>query len=256
MKGISIVAFAASAILAVAFFVSKVYHPTEDLLPIKWFGDWLLPLAYIFGALGIVAGACSRNIPEGIWAVISGVAGAFAAVFIVLQFVYEHQRSVDRATLELFSNLEGRRPPNSRFCRCALYHLFNDADRTSLDQLLERKDVQLSSLAMPFVNSCLSDIKSEERELLIKETRLSPQGASFFADRVARVLNLDDDIAFAVRYDLVRPEILSVDAQKSMEVAKAVATLYKEKLGFEGFSNVRIASVEVPKQVCSNPNAF
>jgi hypothetical protein len=118
-------------------------------------------------------GLGSEEHAEGTWTTIKGVAGASSIVFAVLQFVYEHQRSVDRATLELFSNLEDKRPPNSRFCRCALYHLFNDPNGTALNQLIERQEVQLSSIATDFVNSCLSDIKSQERELLIKDTKLT-----------------------------------------------------------------------------------
>jgi hypothetical protein len=53
----------------------------------------------------------------------------------------------------------------------------------------------------------------------------------------------------------VRPEIISLDIQKSMEVAKEVATLYKKKLGFDGFRNVRNAPISVPEQICPNPNA-
>jgi len=256
MKGVSLGTFAASIILAAASFASKFFHWAEDLLLIGWFDEWLLPLAYIFGAAGIAAGAWSKKIDEGNWAIIGGAAAAFLAVFSVLQFVHDHQRSVDRATLQLFANLEEKRPPNSRFCRCAIYHLFVDEDRTSVHRLFAHEEVQLSITVAPWVNKCFSDIKPQDRELWIKDEKLTQGGATFLADRAMRILSLDDDIAFAIRYGLVRKEIISQDMKQSISVARLVANLYKHKLGFDGFSNLSKIQATFPNNVCVQYASF
>jgi hypothetical protein len=258
---VSICAFAGSIILATWFFVWNVTalagHELPSYLdPERWIGNWAMPLAYLFGAFGLLAVAIRKQIEEGTFAKIGGIAALVTVVFSLFQFATEHRRSVDSETLKLFATLESLQPANTRFCRCGLYKLLTAQDRNPWDQLFIREEVPLKDEVSYFVDKCFSDLKKEERtEHLPDPSKLTKSGASLFAKRGGTIVTLDDDVAFAINSGVVRKKDVSKATMQALLVAKAISLAYKEKMEFEGFANLeeldlRTLGVPTPVGLC------
>ena len=136
-------------------------------------GDISLPIAFVLLLFGVVAGSMipvARR--EGPWTAVGGIAGiAMAATAVITlldqrkqeieqqnRLAREQSRSVDLETLRLFVELEKTRPPNTRFCRCALLRLLKPGETPQFTRLLEREQVSMSEGVREMVVKCLSDV--------------------------------------------------------------------------------------------------
>ena len=246
-------------------------------------GDVSIPVALVLLLFGVVAGtmlpATGREGPWTAVGAIASVAMAATAVITVLdqqkhaleeqerltkeqkRLASEQTRSVDVETLRLFVELEKTRPPNTRFCRCALLRLLGPEEAPQFASLLKREPVPLSDGVRgvrEMMLRCLSDVSETERKEFIADDQaaLTNRGTSFFADRVSRILNLDDDVAFAVNAGLARKEMVTASLFQSLAVANAIAIAYEKRLKFKGFPNVQAMELPPLGAVCEEPTGL
>lgn len=219
----------------------------------------LLPYVLIFAGV-LVASLVPRDDGSTFWTALGTFAGLSAAIVAILSLLNEHKRSTDAATLQLIVDLDKSRPQNSRFCRCALLSLLEASDEKPLRDLTAREQVTLDRQVSPLVDRCLSDVAEAERKELVRgetEIVLTRRGAAYFADRVNRIMSLDDDVAFAVNTRLVRRELVTLSLLQNMAVSKSVADAYHARFGVVGYPNIgEMRYVDASKTACKSRDAM
>jgi hypothetical protein len=258
MKTVTWTLFVVSIAITIGLLVAKYFSLSLPIFgDISSQGETVLLVAYGLLLVAIFFARKASPIGEGPWTVLGGLAGAVAAVVTLLTVWHEHKRSTDVATLQLFVELERSRPANTRFCRCALVRLLTEPNREPFDRLLARQTVRLSANVQDMLDKCISDITASERQELVEGNSLTTRGASFFADRVSRILNYDDDVALAVNTGIVRRDMVTESLYQSLSVAKIVADAYERQLKIKGFPNIQKLKLdEKPRAECDSPTAI
>ena len=217
----------------------------------------LMPYVLIFAGV-VGASLVPRDDGSSFWTAVGTFAALSAAIVAILSLLNEHKRSTDAATLQLIVDMDKSRPQNSRFCRCALLTLLEAKDEKPFRDLTQRQPVTLDAAAWPLVDKCLSDVPDADRKELISDaSALTRRGAAYLADRMNRIMSLDDDVAFAVNTRLVRKELVTVSLLQTMAISKSVAEAYERKLRSVGFPNImEMKAVTAATSACRAPDGM
>lgn len=213
--------------------------------------------AYVLLLVGIILRVLALMKPGGAEQLrdqsLLAIAGVMGAVLGVLTFWDGNERALKAKALELLVTLEKSRPPNTRFCRCAAAKL----DSASLAAARERKPFRLSGIAGDHVETCLSDLKEEELKGLITQDReLTRRGVSEFSDRVNRILEADDNVAFAVNNGLASKDLVVELMSRGFAIDAAIAKRFADEFGYNGWPNVQKIGVKPSDSSCNCSNAL
>jgi hypothetical protein len=144
-----------------------------------------------------------------------GLIAAAAFAFGVVQFWIGENRSRDLTALQLLTELEKSRPPNSPICRRLVVML----DDPSFKKLLNREEVPISSDDQKRqALACFSNEKKEDLEALFTTTGLSVRGAAALAERINRILEADENIALAINSGIAHGQLLKEEMQCVIEI--------------------------------------
>ena len=209
----------------------------------------VLLASYMTLLIAVVLGVISsrRKEGKGILNILEALASVAIAVVAIFTIWYEHQRAVGTTALQLLVEMDKERPRNVRPCRCAAANL----EESALKLLINRQITPIARVEKS-IDACFSDKSKSELNELIVDGRLTPQGASEFAERLNDILTTDEHIAIATNYGLASEYLIARRLPQVLPLDKIIASKVDHIFGFNVYPEIlKMDSGPTPPDILS-----